>query len=55
MGLIDQLLASAVAVIAGLLGFGMLFSGAVYTSSNETVGVIVALVGIVLLVFAKRV
>lgn len=55
MGIIDTLFDSIVKVIAGLLGFGMLFGGAQQAAfGSQTIGTIVALVGVVLLVFAAR-
>lgn len=55
MGIVDTLVESGVKVIAGLFGFGMLIAGAQMSSLNgNDIGIVVALVGIVLLVFAVR-
>lgn len=56
MGIIDTLLKSVIQVGAALFGFGFLIWGAQQASmgGNEVVGVISALIGIVLLVFAAR-
>lgn len=55
MGIIDTLFDSAVKVIAGILGFVMLLSGAQQAAfGSSTVGTVVGLLGIILLVFATR-
>lgn len=55
MGLLDKLISSIVAVVAGLLGFGMLVGGAREAAfGSQTVGTIIVVVGIILLVFATK-
>lgn len=56
MGFVDTLVNSVVQLVAGLLGFGMLISGAQQSAyGSQTVGTIVFLLGIVLIIFAARV
>lgn len=55
MGITNTLVNSTVKVIAGLLGFAIFMAGgqqAMYGS--DTVGTIMALVGIILMVFAAK-
>lgn len=55
MGFIDALVASAVKVVSGILGFGLFLAGGQQaTFGSEAVGTLMALIGIVLLVFAAR-
>lgn len=55
MGIVDALVASVVKVISGLLGFGLFLAGGQQaTFGSETIGVIMALIGIIFLVFAAR-
>ncbi len=55
MGLLDKLVASVVTVVAGLLGFGLLMAGGQQAAfGSDGLGTGMALVGIVLLVFAAK-
>lgn len=55
MGLLNTLFNSAVAVFAGLLGFGLLFAGSQQAATGSGgMGTVVAIVGIILLVFATK-
>ena len=55
MGLLNMLFNSAVAVLAGLFGFALLVTGSQQAATGSSgMGTVVALVGIILLVFATR-
>lgn len=55
MGIVDALVSSTIQVIAVLAGFGLFIGGSQQAAfGSGTLGTIVALVGVILLVFAAR-
>jgi hypothetical protein len=55
MGIIDTLVNSAVTVFAFILGFGLLMTGGQQAATGSGgMGTVIALVGIILLVFGAR-
>ncbi|WP_158413718.1 hypothetical protein [Haladaptatus cibarius] len=55
MGIMDAMISSIIQVISGLLGFALLFGGAQQAAfGSGTFGTIVALIGIVLILFASK-
>lgn len=55
MGILNTLINSTVSVLAGLLGFGLLLYGSQQVAyGSNGIGTFVAILGIILLVFASK-
>lgn len=56
MGLVDTLVSSIVQVVAGILGFVLFIVGGQQAAfGSNAIGMVIALVGVILLVFAAKV